>query len=123
MVTVKVPHTVNGRFYGCWYFLDDGRSVYLAQRKPREVYHAKNAWCIDVRTLEEARERGVPYVGVICGKGKGRKFYLTLREDFFDSPFSFAHWGDTRQRGLPLSRFRVSPTKSTGSIAKAIKLR
>ena len=119
----RLRHTFNGRFYGMWYFWDDGRSLYLAHRRPGEIYHKKNAWCLDVRTLEEAEKRGVKFVGVVSGSGKNKRFYVTLREDFFDSAYSFAHFGETRQRGLPLARFRYSTTASVAHITKAIKLR
>lgn len=120
---VTVPHTINGRFYGMFYFLDDGRSLYLAHRKMKEVFHMKNAWCIDMMTLKEAERRGVNVIGVLVGKGKSRKFWLTERRDFFDSPYSFDHYGDTRQRGLPTTMFRVNPLTSETHISKSVKIR
>ena len=47
------PHVKMGRFYGGFYELPDGKAVYLAHRKRTEVFRAKNAWCIDLKTLEE----------------------------------------------------------------------
>ena len=118
-----VRHTVNSKFYGFWHFWPDGKGIYLAYRKPSEIYRKKNAWCLDIRTLEEAEKRGVKYVGVVCGHGKNKRVYATLRQDFFNSPYSFFHFGDARQRGLPLEKFRYSTTKTEKHIAATIKLR
>ncbi|MFT4064369.1 hypothetical protein [Paraburkholderia sp.] len=116
------PHKVRGRLYGFWHYLDSGRACYIASRKSREVYHRMNAWCIDVATLEECRARGIRYIGVKT-TGKAWKLYLTLVDDFFDSPYSFAHWGETRQRGLPLIRFRHNPARTASAISSAMKLK
>lgn len=119
----RVPHTVNGRFYGMWYYLADGRLIYLAHRRRKEIYRAKMAWRLDMTLLDEAKCRGAVAVGVICKSGKDTHFYLTRPSDFFDSPFSFSHWGETKQRGLPLSRFRVNPSTDRKVIAATMRLR
>jgi hypothetical protein len=116
------PHKVNGSLYGFWHYLDSGRACYIASRKSREVYQKMNAWCIDIATLEECKARGIKYIGVKT-TGKSWKLYLTLVDDFFDSPYSFPHWGTTRQRGLPLIRFRHNPSKTVKAISSAMKLR
>lgn len=120
---MRYPHSVNGRFYGNWHYLPSGKALYLAHRRPSEVFHRRTAWCIDVRTLEEAKTRGISYVGVVTRNGKKRNFWITLVEDFFTDPHSFSHFGDTRQRGLPLSRFRVNPSATASAIASAMSLR
>jgi hypothetical protein len=121
-MTNRYIHSRNGKFYGWWHYLDSGRACYIASRKSREIYHKMNAWCIDVATLEECRLKGIKYIGVKT-TGKSWRLYLTLVEDFFDDPHSFPHWGDTRQRGLPLIRFRHNPGKTTKGIASAMKLK
>lgn len=115
-------HTVHGRMYGWWHYLDSGRACYVASRKSREVYQKKNAWCIDVATLAECRARGIKVLGIKT-TGKTGKLYLTFVEDFFTDPHSFAHWGTTRQRGLPLIRFRHHPGKAVKGITSAMSMR
>lgn len=120
---VKVKHSVNGKFYGMWYFFDSGVSVYLAHRKLREIYRKKSAWCIDTATLEEAKQKGVKFAGVVCRVGKDAHYYIAKVDDFFNSPYSFRHFGDTWQRGLPLSRFPINPASKPGYIASSMRLR
>lgn len=119
----RVPHTINGKPFGMFYHLDDGRVIYMAHRRARDVERTKNAWCIDVSVLEEARKLGASAVGVMCGKGKSKKFWLTSIQDFFESRHSFAHWGTAPQRGLPLTRFIVNPHASRDYVTSAVKIR
>ena len=116
------PMTVNGRFYGNTYFLDNGQAMYLAHRKRSEVFQAKNAWTIDLSTLNKIKSQGIKVVGVVCKSGGDKLFWLTDIEDFFGI-HSFAHFGDSRQRGLPLSRFKLNPGIIERHIMKSIKLR
>lgn len=122
-MTAKMePHTVNGRFYGGWYYLPSGQVIYVAHRKMREIYRKRHAWCIDRYTLEECVNRGVNFVAVAVRRGKKpAMFFLTPTADFF-GPMSFEHIGDTRQRGLPLDAFRKNPSKSAAFIHSAMKI-
>lgn len=117
-----VPHIKLGRFYGAFYYMDDGRAVYLAHRKRTEIYYAKNAWCIDLKTLEECKERGISYVGVVTKSASDTFYYLTPLDDMW-GVHSFAHFGDTRQRGLPVTKFRMNPAITPAVIAKAVRVR
>ena len=115
-------HRSNGRHYGCFYTLSDGTQLYLAHRQRREVFQARNAWCLDLSTLNEIKRRGISIVGVVCKSGKEKLYWVTDVADFF-AINSFAHMGDTRQRGLPLNCFKLTPGLIEKHIAKSIKLR
>lgn len=115
-------HRVNGRFYGAFYYLDDGTALYLAHRKRREVFQAKNAWTIDLATLREVQFRGISVIGVVCKSGKEKFIWMTPLEDFFGFN-SFTHIGDTRQRGLPLNCFKIKPGLASKHIARSMKVR
>jgi hypothetical protein len=115
-------HTSNGRFYGCFYTLDNGVQLYLAHRKRREVFQARSSWCLDLSTLNEVKRRGISIIGIVCKSGKDKFFWVCDVADFFGI-HSFAHMGDTRQRGLPLSCFKLTPGLIEKHIAKSIKLR
>jgi hypothetical protein len=104
------------------YYLPSGKAMYLAHRKRREVFHAKNAWTLDLSTLNMLKSQGITVVGVICKAGNDKLVWMTDIEDFFGA-HSFAHFGDSRQRGLPLSRFKLNPGIIERHIRKAIKLR
>ena len=80
------PHIRMGRFFGGFYELPDGKAVYLAHRKRTEVFRAKNAWCIDLKTLEECRERGINYIGVITKSGKDVFYYITSLNENYQHP-------------------------------------
>ena len=116
------PHRVNGKFYGCFYYLNNGQAAYLAHRKRREVFQAKNAWCIDLRTLEACKARGISVIGIVAKSGADKFFWIAPVDDFF-GVHSFAHFGDTRQRGLPLSRFPINPGKCMKRIERSVKIR
>lgn len=116
MALKYIPHKVNSRHYGGFYYLDNGQAMYLAHRKRSEVFKAKNAWCLDLSTLNKIKDCGITTVGVVCKSGGDRYYWLTHVDDFFGF-HSFAHFGDSRQRGLPLTRFKLNP----GLIEKYIK--
>lgn len=118
-----MPHGVNGRHYGAFYYLDDGKGLYLAWRQPSQIYYKRNAWCLDTMTLREIQRRGVEFVGVSCGRGKRKLFYLTTLREFYESPYSFDHYGETPQRGIPLMRFLIHPHTTTKAIETAIKIK
>jgi hypothetical protein len=118
----RTPHKIMGAFSGMFYDGPNDQRLYLAHRKRREIHRLRHAWLINVSTLEKCRAEGYTVVGVRWrDKGKGYT-HLTLLEDFF-GPDSFFHFGDTKQRGLPLKCFRIDPSKSEKVIAAAVKLR
>jgi hypothetical protein len=119
---IRVPHTVNGEFAGM-YYLDAGSGVYLAHRRSRDVCRKTNAWLLDVAVLEKAKTAGAIAAGVVTGKGSSKKFWIALIDDFFSSPYSFARHEQTRQRGLPLAKFRVNPFSTIEYIEKTVKIR
>lgn len=124
MARKRDKRSVNGKLDGIFYETDAGTKVYLAHRESKQIHRERNAWCLDVRVLEKIRERGVWAVGVVRRLGKEKLVYLTHLDDFFDSPHSFAPpLVHSRQRGLPLSRFRIDPSKSEKFITSAVKLR
>lgn len=116
------PHHRMGRFYGAFYYLDNGKAVYLAHRKRSEVFQAKNSWTIDNSTLEDCRAKGINTIGIVTKSAAGTFFYITPLEDFYGI-HSFPHFGDTKQRGLPLMKFRINPATNPAVIAGAIKVR
>lgn len=119
----KEKHTFNGKLQGIYYELDDGRKLYLAHRQRKHIYRQNNAWCLDVMTLDRIRNRGITAVGVIMRDAGQRLVWLTHIDDFYESPHSFGHFFMSKQRGLPLSRFRVDPAKNFKVIEKSVKLR
>lgn len=122
LMAVRQPHKVFGHFYGMFYETSTGKKLYLAHRKRKQIYELKWAWCIDLITLNKCRDLGVEAVGVIWRDAGKTKVHLTHIDDFF-GPASFSHFGDTRQRGLPLKCFRVDPAKSAKIIEKIVKIR
>lgn len=115
-------HKVAGKFYGIWYNTEGGNRLYLAHRKRDQIFREKNAWCIDIYTLERCREQGVKAIGVLIKDGSQRLLWLTLVEDFFGAQ-SFSHFAHVRQRGLPLPHFRIDPMKSPKVIAKSLRIK
>lgn len=122
IVPKRELHKVAGKFYGVWYDTEGGNRLYLAHRKRDQILRDKNAWCIDIYTLERCREQGVKAVGVIVKSENMRLIWLTLVEDFF-GPHSFSHFAHVRQRGLSLPQFRIDPLKSPKVIARSLKIR
>jgi hypothetical protein len=111
-----------GSFCGMFYEGPAGRRLYLAHQRRSQINRLKNAWLINVSTLEKCRAEGVTVVGVRWKEG-GKKFtHLTLLDDFF-GPDSFFQFGDTKQRGLPLKCFRIDPAKCAKVIGSAVRLR
>ena len=121
-MTLRIPHMVMGKFYGMFYETDAGTRLYLAHRKRKQIYQLKWAWCLDISTLLKCREQGVTSVGIIWKDGKNTMIHLTHIDDFY-GPNSFFHFGDTKQRGLPLKSFRVNPARSAALIASVVKIR
>ena len=123
LLVPQVKHTINGKFFGMWYETDSGHKLYLAHRTKDQIQRSRNAWCLDVSLLEKCRANGVWAVGVIRREGKNRWVWLTHVDDFFDCPDSFPHFHKARQRGLPLSCFRLDPSRSAKYIELAVKIR
>jgi hypothetical protein len=122
----RVPHSVNGKKYGMFYHFDDGRCLYLAWRsgeKSRSLFFRKNAWCLDIATLREAERRGATAIGVAHRVGKNVHYYITRLQDFWSPPSEPHPEGTTPQRRLGRDKFLVNTSISSGSIAKAMKLR
>lgn len=117
------PHKINGVHRGAFYELDDGRKIYLAHRRQRQLFHRRNGWCIERLTLYKAQERGCSAVGIAVHRGKkGTDFYLARFEDFF-GPLSFSNPYVQGERGLPCNAFPINPARQVESIAKMISLR
>lgn len=125
-VTAREPHSVNGKKYGMFYHLDDGRCLYLAWRsgaKTRGLYFAKNAWCVDISTLRMCERRGCYAIGVAHKVAGKTAYYVTKIEDFF-GPDSEPHpEGTTPQRRLNREKFRVNTTRHAGYIASKMAIR
>ena len=108
------------RTYGGVYLLPDGKEIYLAFRKIREIYRSGElsisdavrkgtaCWAIDDEHIGMMRRRGVNYVGVLVRDT--RDVYLTHMSNYLDKDkFSFKNYesrGGSVQRFLPLSHFR-----------------
>lgn len=125
-VVKREAHTINGRKYGMFYHLDDGRIIYLAWRsgmKTKGYFHKTNSWCLDINTLRMCEHKGVFAVGVAHRVNGKMDYYLTYLEDFF-GPDSARHYeGDAPQRSLCRERFRVNSTKRVAAIASKMRLR
>lgn len=119
---IVTPHNVNFKPHGAWFQLDDGRGLYLAYRRKRDIYRKRNAFGIERIALEDTLERGFKFAGVVVKDGKRKLFYATPVEDFF-GPESFTHPQNILQRCLPLSRFAVTPAMRRENVEAAMKLR
>ena len=115
-------HRVDMKVYGAWYTWPDGKGIYLAHRTPSQVYRKKTAWCLDRTTLEATIDRGIKYAGVAVRNRGKVEYYLTPVADFF-GPHSFLNFDNPAQRGLPLSKFRVTPATLAANVNRAIRLR
>lgn len=109
------------RIYGAIYKLKDGREVYLAWRKQKEIFRSgeknmsdafalgKASWALDDETLLELRLAGVELVGVLV-KETG-DIYVTHISHFFDTTKSkvmnYEARGGALQRYLPVNYFSV----------------
>jgi hypothetical protein len=109
------------RIYGAVYRLSDGREVYMAWRKTREIFRGgekmlsdavvvgKASWAIDEDTLIQRRLEGIQYVG-IWNIETDDKFIAPIAY-FFDSTKSkclnYEGRGGALQRYLPLANFRI----------------
>lgn len=116
-------HSINGKLQGYWYETDAGRKLYLAHRTRSAIYRNKNAWLFDVSLLERCRSRGISAIGVVLRQGKKKLIWLTNVEDFFTSPDAFVYATISRQRGLPLHRFKIDPLKLQENIELSLRIR
>lgn len=123
MAQQREKYSINGRLQGYWCETASGEKCYLAVKTQRDVYRERHAWCIDLQVLERAKTRGVTAIGVVRKEGKQKLIWLTHINDFYDHPDSFTFFHKSRQRGLPMKRFRIDPMKSEQVINSAVKLR
>lgn len=121
------PHKKGRRLYGVFVRLYNGKQLYMAVRRHKEIYrHGRKSlsqamregvagWAIDSDTLMEAERRGIDHIGVFV-KDTGDK-YLTERERFYDPYIAhmidYTSKGGSIQRVLPLGSFamRHGPVK------------
>lgn len=96
-------HTVNGKFFGAFYALSDGRQIYVAQRTPSKMHNG--SWLIDESVIRRCNDRGCSYIGVVMRKGSKHLFWATLVSDFYNS-YSYQKGV---ARGLPARQFRYFP--------------
>lgn len=116
----RIRHTVLGAFHGMFYELPDGRKLYLAHKKRRELQ--RNCWLMETSVLDKCRAEGVEAVGVMI-KHEGRRLvWLTHIDDFYGPESSFK-FDVTKKRILPAKLFRIDPAKSEEVIARIVKLR
>lgn len=118
MATVEA-HRVGKRYYGGFVRFDSGREMYVARRRFKEIFRnaepsvsiaLKNgnaSWAIDTATLEEVKQRGIKYVGVISVDTGD--LYVTWLASFFDASRARVHdyssKGGAVQRYLPIQYF------------------
>lgn len=115
MSVVRIPHKINGKMYGVFCHMDDGKCIYFAIRsgeKSKSFHFKTNSWCLDIDTLMAAQSRGCLWVGVAHKVGTNKfDYYITRLEDFIDPP-SQRHWeGVTPQRRLNRAFFRICKSK------------
>lgn len=116
------PHLVNFEHQGAWYEFDDGQGMYLAHRWMSQVDKKHHAWFIERIALETTLEKGFTAVGVAAKKGKQKLLFLARVEDFFGEN-SFTNSKHILQRGLPLNRFRMTPSSFTENVEKSMRIR
>lgn len=109
----------NGRrIYGGVYCLQDGREVYLAWRRTKDIFRSGEktisdavangtaCWAIDYDTLIRLRTEGVYLVGVI--NRDTNDIYIAMLGDFIAAKtLNYESRGGALQRYLPLSKFVV----------------
>lgn len=116
------PHLVNFEHQGAWYEFDDGRGIYLAHRRMSQVDRKHHAWYVERIALEDTIRKGFTAVGIAVKVGQQKHVYLTHVNDFFDSN-SFTNPKNILQRGLPLNRFRITPSRFRENVEKSMRLR
>lgn len=121
---ITVEHFKKGRrYYGALHVFPDGRMIYLAHRRIREIYRSgeksiaaaldkgEAAWAIDHETLTKLRLRGVNFVGVEV-KETGERF-VTLLSNFLDKTkartLNYEGRGGAVQAYLPIQYFVRKP--------------
>jgi hypothetical protein len=120
MTLIKKEVVKQGRrTYGIIYELSDGREVYLAHRRTKEIFRmgeksisdairAKKAcWAVDYATLLKMRARQVKFIGIL-DKDTG-DIWLTSTAAFMDktkaSIKNYERRGGSLQQYLPLQYF------------------
>lgn len=118
-----LPRTLirNGRrLYGAIYTFPDGRQVYLAFRKTKEIFRAGEAtisdavrigtaaWALDDSTILDMRLKGIKALGVHVIDTDD--IYLTSIANFYDKTkvklLNYERRGGALQRYLPLQYFK-----------------
>lgn len=114
----KRLHTINGKVYGCFYELDDGREIFLIHMTPRRVLITRlGAFiCLNESILRECESKGINFVGAVIREGSRKLFYATKTLDFRSTRASM-HVGKTIDRKFPVKLFMVTPDSSTETIA------
>ena len=114
----KTLHTINGKFSGVFYELDDGRKLYLAHRTPSQVLKSKMAWVISESVLRQCEQKGITAVGFVMRQSGKAMYWLTHIDDFHNEEKSFRHFDGMPQRGLPMKWFRVHPGNDARTLDK-----
>lgn len=108
---IWVPETVHrgksgvyGRFFRN---VNTDELIYVAHKKDRRtgIFHETNSLAIDVKTLDEAKARGVKFI-VVEIKSTGDRYATTL-EKFVSKAavLNYEKRGGALQRYLPLTEF------------------
>jgi hypothetical protein len=122
-MTVTKEHKHNGKLLGHWHESEELGQMYIAVRSRRHIHRERNAWLFDSSLLSKCRDNGVGHIGVQVRVGGKKLLWLTPVDDLFNSPDSFPHSKETRQRGLPLNRFQIDPLKDAANIEASFHLR
>lgn len=122
MKDYTIEHLKKGRrLYGAFFNFDDGRKVYIAYRRNKEIFRGGRksisdalrdgvaAWAIDDDTIREARARGCKAIGVrVRDTGD---IYITNLSNFMDKDkikvLNYSRRGGSLQRYLPMEHWRM----------------
>lgn len=94
--------------YGRYYInTKTAELIYQAEKKDRRfgIFHATDSLAIDVKTLNEAKDRGVKII-IVKIRSTGDRYATTLERFNSDAAvMNFDKRGGSLQRYLPLSNF------------------
>ena len=108
---IWIPENIHrgksGRYGQYFKHKDTGELIYIAEKKDRRsgIFHETNSLAIDIKTLDEIKDRGVTKI-VVRIKSTG-DLYAT-RLEIFNSDAAVLNYdkrGGSLQRYLPLSKF------------------
>ena len=122
MPAVRTKHSVNGAMDGVFYETAAGTKMYLAHRTRKQIYQERWAWCIDQTTLLKCKALGITAIGVVWRQARFKLVHLTHVDDFFGE-HSFMRFEGTRNRCLPMKRFRIDPLLRETLIQKVVTMR